>query len=243
MTQPTTLSTPIEYYDKAAPTYEDTSMNLKDIARHLLTLDPTPLGPDSLVLGNACGAGTVTGEILAQVPLGSQPKAILATDGSSRMIQVLNQKKAAATQWERVETHVMDPRDLHIFQDGMFTHIYMNFSFFFISYPEKAATEIYRTLAFKGTAFITTWALLGYVPRLQRAQHVVRADLPVWLGPVPQVWMQPDKLIEILKAGGFRTESIVINNHGVSMKFAEWTIDALINFYSEFGHNDDERLE
>jgi ubiquinone/menaquinone biosynthesis C-methylase UbiE len=146
------------------------------------------------------------------------------------MIQVLNQKKATATQWERVDTHVIDSRDLHIVQDGMFTHIYMNFSLFFISYPEKAAAEVHRTLAPTGTAFITTWALLGYVPLLQRTQHAVRPDLPLWLGPVPEVWMQPEKLVETPKVGGFRAENIIINNHSVSMKFAEWTMDALINF-------------
>jgi ubiquinone/menaquinone biosynthesis C-methylase UbiE len=72
---------PIEYYDKAAPTYEVNSTNLKDIARHFLTLGTTPQSPDSVVLDNACGPGAVTGEIFARVPLDSQPKAIYATDG------------------------------------------------------------------------------------------------------------------------------------------------------------------
>lgn len=54
-------------YDKAAPTYEDNSMTLKDITRHLLTLGPEPLSSTSVALGNACGPGTITGEIFARI--------------------------------------------------------------------------------------------------------------------------------------------------------------------------------
>jgi len=34
---------------------------------------------------------------------------------------------------------------------------------FFISHTEKAAADIHRTLMPNGTAFVTTWELLGHV--------------------------------------------------------------------------------
>jgi hypothetical protein len=61
----------------------------------------------------------------------------------------------------------------------MFTYIYMTLSLFFVSHAEKAAAEIHRTLMPNGTAFITTRALLGYVPLLQPAQQALRLDIPL----------------------------------------------------------------
>jgi ubiquinone/menaquinone biosynthesis C-methylase UbiE len=74
------------------------------------------------------------------------------------MIKMLNEKKAKGAPWERVKATVIDSRDVEIFQDGMFTYIYMNFSLFFISHARKAVVEIHRTLMPNGTAFITTLA-------------------------------------------------------------------------------------
>ena len=68
------------------------------------------------------------------------------------------------------------------------------------------------------------------VPLLQRAQQVVRPDLPLWLGPIPPPWMLSEKLVESLTAGGFEAKKIDIYNHSASMKFAEWTIEAVMNF-------------
>ena len=42
-------------------------MTLKDIVCHLLTLGPEPLSSTSVVLDNACGPDTITGEIFARI--------------------------------------------------------------------------------------------------------------------------------------------------------------------------------
>ena len=42
--------------------------------------------------------------------------------------------------------------------------------------------------------------------------------------------MLSEKLVESLIAGGFEAEKIDMCNHSASMKFAEWTIEAVMNF-------------
>jgi hypothetical protein len=68
------------------------------------------------------------------------------------------------------------------------------------------------------------------VPLLQCAQQVVRPDLPLWLGPIPPPLILSERLVESLIAGGFEAEKINMCNHSASMKFAEWTIEAVMNF-------------
>lgn len=225
---------PWVYYDQAAPSYEDNSVSLKEIGRHVLGLGPTPLSRSSVVLDGACGPGVLTGELLTMLAPEAQPRVILATDFSPKMIEMLNRKKTNADQkasgWEKVDARVMDSQDLHVFVDGTFTHSYMNFSLFFIEHPVKAAMEIYRTLKLNGTAFVTTWAVLGYIPLLQHAQHAVRPDVEIWPGPVPQVWITSEKLEATLMEGGFHEERIEIRTHSTNLRFAEWTMEALMNF-------------
>jgi hypothetical protein len=220
----------IEYYDKAASKYEDNSTNLKNLARDLLNLGPIPLSPELVVLDNACCLGTVIGQTFASIWLEFLLQTIYATDGSAKMIEMLNKKRAKGTDEEQVEATAIDSRDLNIFQDGTFTHIYKNIFLFFVSYSEKAAAEIHHTLASTSTAIITTWALLGHVPLLQREKYAVRPDMPVWLGPVPRIWMRSEKLVEILMAGGFKAEKVDTGDHIASMKLAERTMDALVDF-------------
>ena len=50
---------------------------------------------------------------------------------------------------------------------------------------------------------------------------------PFWLGPVPQPWMLSEKLVESLIAGGEETDTF---NHSAGMKFAEWSMEALMDF-------------
>jgi hypothetical protein len=42
--------------------------------------------------------------------------------------------------------------------------------------------------------------------------------------------MLSEKLVESLIAGGFEAKKIDVCNHSASMKFAEWTIEAVMNF-------------
>jgi hypothetical protein len=83
---------PIQYYDNAALTYEDDSMTMKDVARHLLALGPEPFYSTFVVLDSACGPDTATGEICARISPESLPQTIYATDESAEMIKMLNEK-------------------------------------------------------------------------------------------------------------------------------------------------------
>ena len=42
--------------------------------------------------------------------------------------------------------------------------------------------------------------------------------------------MLSEKLVESVIAGGFEAKKMDRCNHGASMKFAEWTIEAVMNF-------------
>ena len=124
------------------------------------------------------------------------------------MIETLKLKAAEADGagrdgWAKVDAQVLDSEDLSVFANGTFSHSYTNFSIFFFHDPPKAAAEIHRTLkTLGGTALVTSWAGLGYVPLLQRAQQAVRPDEPVWPGPVPQVWMRSEKVEGDVDCGG-----------------------------------------
>ena len=222
---------PIPYYNKAAVTYDNNVVSLREIARSIITLGPTPLSKSSIVLDNACGPGTICGEIFAAMPNGSQPEKIYATDLAPEMIEMLDLKRqhgVHAAQFQNVDARVMDSGDMRAFGEDTFTHVFMNFSLFFITGAEVAAAEIYHTLVPGGTSVVTTWALLGYVPLLQRAQRTVRPELPLWLGPVPLVWMQKEKLKEVMTEGG--PKNVEIRSQSTYMRFAEWTMATLMDF-------------
>jgi len=143
---------------------------------------------------------------------------------------MLNEKKAKGAPWERVKATVIDSGDLEIFQDGMFTHIYMKFSLFFISHARKAVAEIHRTLMSNGVAFITTSAAVRLCATFTARTASRTARSALLLGPVPQPRMLSEKLVESLIAGGFEAKKTDICNHSVSKKFAEWTMEALMYF-------------
>ena len=87
-----------------------------------------PITPSSYILDNACGTGVVTSAIKDVYPFAR----ILATDLAPGMIGIYN-SKAEQGKWENVEARLLDSRDLKGLQDGVFSHVIMNFGFM----PEK----------------------------------------------------------------------------------------------------------
>jgi hypothetical protein len=115
---------------------------------------------------------------------------------------------------------------------------------FLISHTQRAAEEIHGRLGSRGIAFIPIGVLLEYILLLRRAQATVRRDRRVWLGPVPQVRVPSDKLVDALRNNGCTVEIIATSNHSASRRGGvERVIDALGTFYCRFGHHDHQRLE
>ena len=89
---------------------------------------------------------------------------ILGADLALGMIETFK-AKTARQGWENVEFKVVDSRKLEGVEDGVFSHVVMNFGLTGTEDKEgtqKVAKEIWRVLGDGGVAVVTTWA--GLLP-------------------------------------------------------------------------------
>lgn len=111
-----------------------------EIARHTMTLLPTPPFPaDAVIHDAACGLGPVTVNILATAP--PPTIKIHATDIAPPVINVYNQS-AEARQWP-CRAEIMDAQKL-TFPDASFSHVFLSFGLPLMDDPVAAASEMYR---------------------------------------------------------------------------------------------------
>ncbi|KAJ0426684.1 S-adenosyl-L-methionine-dependent methyltransferase [Aspergillus carlsbadensis] len=219
MASPTTSPTPAPgtaaaAFDKASAVYERmTGGCTREAAKFLLTLGPK-VDSSSVILDNACGTGIVTEEILEQFSNGAKLK-IFAADFAPSMVANF-EAKAKSQGWivdgdgdNALTVSVMDAENL-TYPDGTFTHSYTNLGFPFFPDGEKAAGHVYRTLRPGGTAFISTWKMLGYRRVLHAAQRAVRPASTLWEPPMPKDWYTQEKLVRVLESAGFEAEKIRI---------------------------------
>ena len=182
----------------------------------------------SVVLDNACGTGIITEEILTNSDPENRPK-IHAADGSPNMVSILD-AKAERGGWKNkkgnggglVQTSVETGEELS-YPDNTFTHSYTNLGILFFTDPEKGAAQIYRTLKPGGTAFVTTWEKLGYLPTIQKAQKIARPNDQPWRLPIDEDWFTKDKLRNVLGKGGFDPNKIQIRTCTCSYKAEDLT--------------------
>ena len=193
-----------EHFDKAASTYEEAGGGLtRVISRHILNnLLTRPLGPGSVILDNAAGPGITATEIVKNTSDGGLPKEIHAVDYSAPMIKELEKQD-----FPQIQGQVMDMQDLK-FADDKFTHSFCCFAIFTAPDAIKAAQEMYRTLRPGGTAYITTWQSLAWVPIVDRAIHRVKPEAPEYSGLLDPAWSTAEKLKSVLVAGGFKISQI-----------------------------------
>ncbi|KAL2274465.1 hypothetical protein FJTKL_03214 [Diaporthe vaccinii] len=124
-----------------------------EIARHTMTLLPTPPFPaDAVIHDAACGLGPVTVSILATAP--PPTIKIHATDIAPPVINVYNHS-AEARHWP-CRAEVMDAQKL-AFPDASFSHVFVSFGLPLMDDPIAAASEMYRTLRPGGTAVTAFW--------------------------------------------------------------------------------------
>ncbi|KAI9846076.1 MAG: hypothetical protein M1837_004332 [Sclerophora amabilis] len=217
-----------EHFDKISANYERlTGGCTRDVARHLLSLGP-PITSTSTILDNGCGSGVVTDEIFKSQAPTALPATIHAVDVSPGMVQ-LTQAKAERGGWQNVKTGVMGAEEL-TFPDNTFSHSFSNFVVFFAPDAVKATSQIHRTLKPGGTALITAWDHLGFLPPALKVQKDIRPDLPPFKMPIPDEWFTASHFEKVLSSAGF--EKISMTQKQTAMREAD--LDGLAGIISEF---------
>ncbi|MCJ1369416.1 hypothetical protein MMC20_000627 [Loxospora ochrophaea] len=170
------------------------------VATHIPSLLP-PLPAQPIVLDNACGTGAVAAEIARAFPTAR----IYATDVAPGMMDLFRAQMQSKVQWSKNVVHVstMDGQDLHLYDSAIFDLIVMNFAIQFFPDPVQGVREIYRTLKPGGTAAISCWKELGFLPILWEVQRRIAPVEPVLTMPLLQRWMDGKLLMETLAEGGF----------------------------------------
>ncbi|KAH7116102.1 S-adenosyl-L-methionine-dependent methyltransferase [Dendryphion nanum] len=194
--------TVLDLFNSIAAGYEvGTGGCTYDTARHIFSL--CPITKDSIILDNACGPGIVAHYLLSAAAFSSQPAPTLhCTDFSPAMIQVARDTFAQLPNAASVSFDVMSGEDLS-FPDNTFTHSITNFGIMFFPDAVQGAKEIYRTLRPGGTAVVTSWAKMGYVEPIHRAQKATKPHCELFVPPMPPQWYSAEHVIDVLKKGGF----------------------------------------
>ena len=199
------------------------------IAKHVVSIVPQP-PPDAVVLDNACGTGFVADELLKAFP--DSNLHIHAVDVSEGMINIL-QGLIKHNKWEdKVETGVMAGQELK-FPDHTFDLSITNFGIFFFPDPAAGAKEIYRTLKPKGTAVVTCWKHVGFVPIFYEVQKVVNPAKPLKLDTLEK-WMEKDTIVQTMGQGGFKIVEIEQKDAFLVQDTWEDMIDILKGFFEDF---------
>lgn len=188
------------------------------VAKRLIEQSP-PFSSESVVLDNACGTGVVTEEIQAHLEAQSDIKVrVYAADAAPQMVQVLKSKAEQARNnatWPNIadlSTHVIPAEELDesIVPSSSVTHAYMNFGIFFCSDALKAAQHIHRVLKPGGTAFVTTWADLGYDGFMRETEKVCNPGNENFELPFAPEWHDPEYANILFPQAGFSKEKIKV---------------------------------
>jgi ubiquinone/menaquinone biosynthesis C-methylase UbiE len=191
---------PVEHFSLLASTYEAaTGGCTRELTQYFLPLLP-PFSATSTVLDNACGNGIVAQEILRANP--NTPLHMTCIDATPSMVEMarhtLPETQSAATL-----TFEVMPGEALKFPDESFSHSITNQGILFFADGEKGASEIYRTLQSAGTAIVTCWKYLGYLPVIHAAQKRVKPQSTPFRIPVKEEWFEDGYLRDMLVGTGF----------------------------------------
>ncbi|KAK2962044.1 putative S-adenosyl-L-methionine-dependent methyltransferase [Blattamonas nauphoetae] len=197
----------LETYRRFSSDYDLKTMNtMVPVINHFLTLIP-PLDSSCIVHDNACGTGIVTQTIIANMESAASQESAPAkltfkcSDISPDMINKLCEK-IEKFEWTNVTATVMDSTQL-TFDDESFTHSISNFGIIFVPDPVAAARHIFRTLKHGGICISTSWEHWGYLPALQKAEQLIRPDLPSFTDTFPVKWASESFVRSVFEDGGF----------------------------------------
>lgn len=170
-------------------------------AAHNISLLP-PIPPKSVLLDNACGAGTVSRKILSSdVP--SDLK-IYATDIDQVFLDAL-QSDVEKNSWP-IEVSKQKSENLS-FPDNYFTHSITNIGIFFTtSTGLDGAKEIYRTLQPGGIAVVNCWEDVTWLPPFALVHQALRPGKPYPAPPIP--WKDGKQIQKVMLEAGFLRENM-----------------------------------
>ena len=100
-----------------------------------------------------------------------------------------------------MQTAVMDGSRLG-FADETFDASCTMFGLFF--FAERGPGEIYRTLKTGGTAIVSSWERVDWLPLLNEVQKIIKPGEELLTIPMLEDWSRKEKLVEVLETGGFR---------------------------------------
>ncbi|PGH31780.1 hypothetical protein GX50_05446 [[Emmonsia] crescens] len=143
----------------------------------------SPLSKASTILDIGCGGGQIVAEILEKYDSVLPENArIIASDFVEGMVNLVreDQKQHISrgnVKWERLETAVLDARDLSSFKDGECSHVLAGFVYNGVPEPAKALEEAHRVLRPDGILALTIVKSGEWVDLL-RVIKDIRPDLP-----------------------------------------------------------------
>ena len=179
------------------------------VAAHLPALLPDFPSTTPVILDDACGTGAVTFEVLKQLPRVH----VYATDASKDMIALMHaQVQASLAAYPHVEDNlvsavVMDAEALD-FPAATFNAAIMNFGVHFLPDPVLGLSQMHRVLQPNGTALVTVWSEIGFLPILWEVQRRVAPQIPVETIAVLERWFDDGFFIDQMTEGGFVVASL-----------------------------------
>ncbi|PGH08177.1 hypothetical protein GX51_01331 [Blastomyces parvus] len=171
----------------------------------------SPLSQASTILDIGCGAGQIVAVLLEKYgSVFPESTRIVASDFVEGMVNLVredqkNHISRGNKQWERLETAVLDAKDLSSFKDGECSHVLAGFVFNGLPEPAKALQEVHRILRPDGILALTNVRSGEWVDFLSVITDV-RPDLP----PLPTVksfaptWHEDADIKAHLERAGFR---------------------------------------
>lgn len=163
---------------------------------------------------NACGPAIVTEELLCTVSHSIIPHIIYAIDAAPAMFEAARSKLVSTTIGDSLRFDVMQAGKLS-FSDDTFANSFTNLGILFFADGVQAAKEIFRTLRPGCIATVTSWADLGYLDIVRKAQAALRPDAPQYSIPINESWFSHTHIEDILRAGEFT--SIEVHEKEVHM--------------------------
>ncbi|KAJ3020636.1 hypothetical protein HKX48_000482 [Thoreauomyces humboldtii] len=146
------------------------------------------------LLDNACGAGLVASRYFSALQ-DRENVTVVCGDLEAHWLEGIK-KRMGAEGWS-AEAKVVDAQAID-FPDGEFTHVVTSFGYQVFPDPLLALRETFRVLKSGGKSSGTTWASVGWLPKLQEVNTSYPTP-PPFLGD----WAFPDRIRRALEESGF----------------------------------------
>ena len=196
---------------------------------YALSLLPSSLPSNLKILDNACGPGVMVPSLLEKFPAAQ----VNAVDNSADMVAIVAEMARAKGWNERVKASVMDACALDGFEEGRFDVSVTNFGIALFPDMGKGAKEIHRTLKPGGTAVVTQWRSVGWLPLLHEVQKLIRpvGEAP-WSMPGFAEWEERGKLVGLLTGAGFYAKNLRIEEKD-SVMWAPGGMEEMVEMMTE----------